>query len=269
MNKAELVLRKSFRNSVAILAMLFTIAFAAFTGDARPQSEVNGPTALITTYRARPGERAKFRAVMQSEGLAQLEEWKRQGVFASYKALFTTYAGDSVPDMFLVVTFNHFTDLAKWQKIEESVPGGLPPAAQGIASADTSGTADIVKQGSQAPSTQASQYFVLQYDVLVDMPKYTSYVLGYAIPQFEQWEKSGVLSSYAAYINQNPAGAPWSSFILLEYKDLPSLAAREVEKDKARAELAASNPVWKKWSEDKTAIRKEKAAIPVRALNVP
>ena len=101
------------------------------------------------------------------------------------------------------------------------------------------------------------------------MPKYTSYVLGYAIPQFDEWEKAGVLSSYAAYTNQNPAGAPWSSFILLEYKDLPSLAAREVVKNKARADLAASNPTWKKWSDDKTAMRTEKLAIPVRALNVP
>jgi hypothetical protein len=69
-------------------------------------------------------------------------------------------------------------------------------------------------------------------------------------------------------VNQNPAGAPWSSFIVLEYKDLSSLASREIIKNKARAELAVSNPVWKKWSDDKTAVRKEKAAIPMRALNV-
>jgi hypothetical protein len=70
-------------------------------------------------------------------------------------------------------------------------------------------------------------------------------------------------------LNQNPAGAPWSSFILLEYKDMESLAARETIKNKTRAELALSNMSWERWSEDKTAIRKEKAAIPVRALNQP
>jgi hypothetical protein len=101
------------------------------------------------------------------------------------------------------------------------------------------------------------------------MPKYTSYVLGYAVPQFDAWEKAGALSSYASYINQNPAGAQWSSFILLEYKDLKALASREVIKNDARAELAVSNPSWKRWSDDKTAVRKEKAAIPVRALNLP
>jgi hypothetical protein len=233
------------------------------------QADANGPTALIMTYRAKPEARAKFRAIMQTEGVAQMEKWKTAGVFAKYQALFTTYAGNNVPDMFMVVTFDHFTDLAKWQKIEETYPGGLPASAQAIAAADTSGTADIVKSSSVAPATRDSQFFVLEYDVLVDTPKYVSYVLGYVVPQFDAWEKTGALSSYASYLNQNPAGAPWSSFIVLEYKDLPSLASREIIKNKARAELAVSDPVWKKWSDDKTAVRKEKAAIPVRALNVP
>ncbi len=233
------------------------------------QAEVNGPTALIMTYRAKPGARVKFRSIMQGEGVDQFEIWKKAGVFANYLALFTSYAGDSVPDMFLVVRFNHFGDLARWQKIEESFPGGLTADAQLIASVDTSSTADIVKESHAAPTTKESQFFVLEYDVLVDIPKYTKYVLGYAVPQFDAWEKTGALSSYASYVNQNPAGAPWSSFIVLEYKDLQALATREVIKDKTRAELAVSNADWKKWSDDKTAMRKEKTAIPVRALNQP
>jgi hypothetical protein len=252
-----------------LLALLFAAMFAASTPMVLAQAEVDGPTALITTYRARYGERTKFRAIMQTEGVAQFEHWRQEGVFASYQLLFTTYAGDSTPDMFLVVRFNHFTDLAHWQRLEEKFPGGLPVDAQAIASADTSATADIVKESSTAPTTKESQFFVLEYDVLVDMPKYTSYVLGYAVPQFDAWEKTGALSSYASYVNQNPAGAPWSSFIVLEYKDLKALAAREVIKTDARQELGASNPTWKKWSEDKTAMRTEKAAIPVRALNMP
>lgn len=221
------------------------------------------------SYRAKPEFRAKFRSIMQTEGVAQFEKWKKAGVFASYQALFTTYAGDSQPDMFLIVKFNHFTDLAAWQKIEETYPGGLPADAQLIATAEYSATADIVKESTIAPATSSSQFFVLEYDVLVDMPKYVSYVLGYAIPQFDAWEKTGALSSYASYVNQNPAGAPWSSFIVLEYKDLKSLASREIIKNQGRADLAISNAAWKKWSDDKTAVRKEKAAIPVRALNVP
>lgn len=252
----------------ALTLLVAGMAMAA-AQDTSAQAVADGPTALIITYRALPGARAKFRSIMQTEGIAQLERWRTTDVFAGYQALFTTYAADSVPDMFLILRFNHFSDLAHWQRIEERYPGGLPEDAQAIASADTSATADIVQDSSVAPTTRDSQFFVLEYDVLVDMPKYTSYVLGYAVPQFDAWERAGALSSYAAYVNQNPAGAPWSSFIVLEYKDLKSLADREVIKNQARAQLAASNPVWKKWSDDKTAMRTEKAAIPARALNEP
>jgi hypothetical protein len=233
------------------------------------QAGGNGPTALITTYRALPGQRVKFREIMRSEGAAQFERWRREGIIANYQALFTTYAGDSAPDMFVVIRFNQFTDLARWQRIEEKFPGGLPVDAQAIALVESSATADIVKDSSAALTTPESQFLVLQYDVLVDMPKYTNYVLGYAVPQFDAWEKTGALSSYASYVNQNPAGAPWSGFIVLEYKDLKSLAAREAIQQQVRAELAATNPAWKRWSEETTAIRTEKAAIPARTLSQP
>ena len=250
-----------------IRSKVILMAVASAAVSAFGQADGDGPTALITTYKAKPESRVRFRGIMATEGVKQLDSWKHSGVFASYRILFSTYAADSVPDMYLVVKFNHFSDLAKWQKIEESYPGGLPPAAQAIAAPETSGTADVLKESSVGPTTPDSQFFVLQYDVLVDMPKYSSYALGYAIPQFDEWEKAGVLTSYAAYLNQNPAGAPWGSFIVLEYKDLKSLAAREVVKAQARVNLGANNPTWKKWSDDKTAIRKEKQAIPVRSLN--
>ena len=252
------------RNLAAILAVA-----ASFFCAARPsfaQAEINGPTALIVSYRANPGFRAQFRAIMAGEGVAQLNQWQKDGVFASYDALFTAYAARSAPDMFLVLRFNHFTDLARWQKIEESRPGGLPDKAQSIAVASDAATTDIIAEQHADATTPDSQFFVLEYDVIADAPTYNSYVRGYVTPQFDAWMKAGVLSSYATFVNQNPAGARWSSFILLEYKDLHALAARESAKNQARAELAASNPVWKKWSDDKTAIRKEKAAIPALSL---
>jgi hypothetical protein len=251
------------------LALVIAVIGMAGVTSALAQAAPDGPTAFITSYHARPGRRLKFRSLMQRDGVAQFERWKKRGLLASYQLLFTTYAADSQPDMFLIVHFKHFSDLAKWQKIEETFPGGMPAALRPIAYPDTTGTADIVKESATAPTTKASQFFVLQYDVLVDMPQYTSYVLGYAIPQFDAWQKRGVLSSYACYVNQNPAGAPWSSLIVLEYKDLPALAKREVIKNQVRAELAVSNAVWRKWSDDKTAMRREKAAIPMRALNQP
>jgi hypothetical protein len=254
----------SLRNSIFTAALC---AFLVLVPHLRAQEQVDGPTALIITYHAKSGGRSAFRKVMQTEGVAQLNQWQKDGVFSSYKALFTAYAADSVPDMFLVLRFKHFTDLGNWQKIEETYPGGLTERAQTLGAAETSDTADIVDEGSSAPTTKDSQFFVLEYDVTVDTPKYVDYVHGYVAPQFKGWTTAGVLSSYACFVNQNPAGAPWSSFIVLEYKDLKSLAAREVVKANTRTELATSDATWKKWSDDKTAIRKEKAAIPVLSLN--
>ncbi len=247
-------------------AALVALTFIFVSSSAFGQAEVNGPTALILTYRAKPEYRAKFRSMMATEGIAQFNKWKNDHVFANYGVLFTTYAADNIPDMFLILKFDHFTDLGRWQQIEQSNPGGLSEKAQSIAVVDSSATADIVKEEKAASSTKDSQFFVIEYDVLAEMPKYISYVQGYVAPQFDAWIKAGAVVSYASFVNQNPAGAPWSSFIVLEYKDLNALAAREVIKNKARAELAASDPVWKKWSDDKTAIRKEKAAIPALSL---
>jgi hypothetical protein len=246
---------------------MFGLALVSASIYAPAQEQINGPTALIITYHARPGARAALRKIMQVDEVAQLERWKGEGIFGTYNLLFTTYAADSAPDMFLILRFRHFTDLRGWQKIEETYPGGLIERAQAIAVVDTSATADIVNESSAGHMTKESQFFVLEYDVTVDMPKYVSYVQGYVAPQFEGWMKDGVLVSYSCYVNQNPAGAPWSSFIVLEYKDLKSLAAREVVKNKTRAELAVSDSTWKKWSDDKSTIRKEKAAIP--ALSLP
>ena len=204
---------------------------------------------------------------MQTEGVAQFEKWRQEGVFASYQALFTTYAADNVPDMFLILRFNHFTDLARWQQIEEKYPGGLTETAQAIAAADTSGTADIVKEGSSRAMTKRVAVLRAGIRRAGRHAEVHQLCLGYALRSSTRWEKTGALSSYASYVNQNPAGAPWSSFIVLEYKDLKALAAREVIKNQARAELAVTDPTWKKWSDDKTAMRKEKAAIPALSLN--
>lgn len=243
------------------------IACAAIAPACLAQSEVNGPTALIFTYKAKPDMRVKLRSVMATDGVAQLEKWKKEGVLSSYNALFTAYAGNDTPDMFLVVKFAHFTDLARWQKLEQTNPGGLPEKALSLASVESSATTDIVKFDSAAATTKDSQFLIVEYDVLSDMPKYVSYVKGYVIPQFDHWMKAGTLSGYSSFVNQNPAGAPWGSFIVLEYKNLETLSSREIVKAKARAELAVSDPVWKKWSDDKSAIRKEKIGIPVLSLN--
>jgi hypothetical protein len=251
---------------------LLTLAVLALLAVGSAWAQADGPsgrTALIISYRAKPESRVKFLGIMKTEGTAQFERWKKKGIFASYQMLTPAYAGAGVtpPDLFVVLRFPHFTDLAAWQAIEKTIPGGLPLSAQAIAYADTSSVADIIKEDSVAPPTKSSQYFIVMYDVLISNPAYKKYAMGYVIPQFDAWMKAGILSSYAAYLNQNPPGAPWTSFIVLEYKDIDGLGQREIVKDKAREMLAATNPEWKKWSEDKSNIRKEKNGFSVVPLH--
>lgn len=234
-------------------------------------AQANGPSApttLILMYRAKPGERMDFLTKMRTEGEAQFAQWKKEGVCTGYHLLAPAYAGAGAhtPDLYAIVEFAHFTDLARWQKIERSLPGGLPQDVQNIAWAETSGTADVVKEVRGSASTKDSQYFILTYQVMIPIPAYEKYALSYAVPQFDGWIKAGVLNSYEIFANQNPAGAPWSSVILLEYKDMNALGRRETVKDAVRKTLAASNLEWKKWSEDKSTIRKELAGVPVLEL---
>ena len=250
---------------------LTIVMMSGFARDRMLMAQANGPaapTALILTYRARPGERMAFLEKMRTEGNAQFAQWKKDGVFASYHLLAPAYAaaGKDTPDLYAIVEFAHFTDLVRWQRIEKALPGGLPQDVQSIAWAETSGTADVLKKASASASTSESQYFILTYDVMIPMPAYEKYALGYAVPQFDGWIKAGALNSYEVFINQNAAGAPWSSLILLEYKDIEALGRREMVKDAVRKALAASNPEWKKWSEDKSATRKELAGVPVLEL---
>lgn len=251
------------------IGVLFIAACALSSYRGYPQSAgPAAPTALIVTYKAKPGERLRFLSLMRTEGVAQYEKWKVDGVFTDYQLLQPAFAaaGMNTPDLYAILRFSHFIDLAGWQRIEKSLPGGLPQDAQNIAWADTSGTADLVKEESAAPTTKDSQFFVLTYSVSVPIPAYRKYALGYAVPQFEQWMKAGVLNSFVVFTNQNPAGAPWHSLILLEYKNIEALGRREIIKDQARDALAATNPEWKKWSEDKTNVRNEQTAVPVLLL---
>lgn len=250
----------------SLLALTLVLAAPLASAQQSVAAAAGDPVALIVSYRARPDQRTRLRIVVASDVIPLLNGWKQQGVFASYRVLFTAFASNG-PDMFLILRFTHFTDLGRWEAIEKTQPGGLPPTVAPLAEITSSEIADILNDKTSAPTTPDSQFFVLEYDVLTTPPRYTSYVQGYVVPQFDAWIKSGTLVSYSSFLNQNPPGAPWSSFILLEYKDLAGLAARETVKNSTRATLAATDPTWKKWSEDKTAIRTEKAAIP--ALSLP
>src|SRR5260370_18756174 len=90
---------------------IFTAALGAFfvlVPQLKAQEQADGPTALIITYHAKSGDRSAFRRVMQTEGIAQLNKWQKDGVFSSYNALFTAYPAATVPALFLFLRSTPF-----------------------------------------------------------------------------------------------------------------------------------------------------------------
>lgn len=240
---------------------------AASTGLAQGQERGNGPTSIIISYRAQPALRAEFAAWLETDGVRQFDRWKADGVYHDYRILFSSYAASVSPDAIVVLDFDKFTDTERWQEVERRMPGGLSPKGLALGAAETSSFADAIAR-EEVPSREPRKavYMIIEYDLLVDTPRYEKYVHGYILPQFREWIRNQILSGYTAYVNQNPAGAPWASMIILEYTNFAGLASREIVKNKVRAELGASNAEWKALSNDKTAIRKEKSTLIARPI---
>jgi hypothetical protein len=247
-----------FTHAVQVVRVLVTMLVVASASPVFAQ-EANGPTSLIIMYKAKPESRAAFRAYMVEHGAQQFAQWEKDGVYRRAQLLFSGYAGSSAEDLIVILDFAHYTDLARWKDIERLLPGGLPAEALALGAPDGSALADPLAHG-EATQRDASKatYLIAFYDVLTDSSRYQKYVAEYTVPQMKGWLEAGILAAYSMYVNQNPAGAPWGSMLVLEYKDQSGLAQREMVKDKVRKQLAARDPVWKAWSADKGAVRKEK-----------
>lgn len=255
-----------FCSRLISLALLLLGSVAA----ARAQEKADGPVSLVIGYRARPESRAAFRSWLATKGAAQFARWKSDGVFADDQLLFGSFAATDTLDAVGILSFDHYTDLARWKEIERTFPGGLSAEALGWAAATSSNLADRIDHGAAARRNPAKAAYVIAfYDVLTDAAKYRDYAHGYTGPQMRGWIDAGVLTAFDLFVNQNPAGAPWGACLVLEYRDLAGLAAREEAKTKVRAQLDASDAAWLAWSKDKSAIRKETGLFIADAITLP
>ena len=225
------------------------------------------PVSIVIAYKARPETRAAFRAHMEAVGAARFARWQKEGVFQRMHLLFTPYAGSGAFDMIAILDFARYGDLGRWKEIERRMPGGLSPEALALAAPESSSLAELFVHGESRDHDAAKSADLLSfYEVVTDAARYRKYVEGYTVPQLNGWIEAGVLGAYSMYVNQG-VGTSWNALLLLEYKDMDALARRETVKSGVRQRLAASDPVWKTWSNDKGTIRNEKslvAADPIR-----
>lgn len=121
----------------------------------------------------------------------------------------------------------------------------------------TDAYADLAWQGGKPKADQSkSVYMIIPYVSLVTGEKYEDFANKYVVPQLSGWAESGLMPSYAIYLNQNPPNAPWHSLLLLEYDGIRGIALRELLKETVRGRLA-TEPGYKQYSEIKTTIRRE------------
>ncbi len=241
----------------AVLAIFTMTALSLRAGPARAQDQGAGPATLVLSYKATPATRTSLHDHMDTKGVAQFEKWKKEGIFADYQILFSSYVNSTTWDMLIVLSFDKYADQARWKDIERKMPGGLGAEALMLGSPVTSYLADLTFLGA-APKPEPGKpvYFVIPYTYLVGRADYKTYVEAYVLPQTRGWVKAGVVTSYKIFLNQNETGDPWDALFILEYRDLGALALRRETIAKVRAVLS-QDPGWKKIADNKQEVRKE------------
>lgn len=244
------------RGAAAVLMLTVLALGQASAAD----QHADGPLSLIVTYHAKPADRAALRRELQGAGLRQFQAWKNAGVLSDFNLLYGRYADNDNLDAIALLAFPNYAALQRWNKIEQDHPGGLNAKALALTTSIQTTPADLVRGKRSAASSAESVFMVIPYETMISAPEYLKYADGYVVPQFDGWMQEGVLVRYGIYVDRYAAGRPWSTMVILEYKNDAALGARESVVAKVRAQLK-DNPEWKAISDAKKNIRNEKQLV--------
>ncbi len=252
------------RAAFSLVLVLFLVA--AISPRAQAQEKGEGPMSLFITYQCPPANRPEFRRWMETTGVTQFEQWKREGAYKDYLILFSSFvnSGDTAPDMLVRLDFARYVDSAKWRAVERASPAGLSPDALKLCSPVTSYLTDLNYEGGPSPKRDLSKavYLWIPYHLEkgVGKPVYKKYFEAYVKPQNDGWLEDGALSWWGVYFNQHNTGKPWDMIFLYEYSDLTGLARRDNVKEAVRERLKKI-PAWKELSDNKQSYRWEDQVI--------
>ena len=233
-----------------------TIALALAVLLASPAVTTEDAGSLIIAYQVAPANRAAFRRELQDSGSRQLQRWKDEGALQAYELFFSRHVDSRAWDALAILTPK---DLARWRKIEREFPAAVPASVLALTTTIETVPASRVRHGAHTKGTDPV-FLVIPYEVLVPTAEYLGYLDDYVLPQLAGWGEEGVLASHAVYLARYPAGRPWHSLLVLEYRSDQALAARDAVVAKVRARLA-SNAKWKAVSDNKKNVRAEKSPV--------
>ena len=258
------------------MGMRIAVALLLLLASLSPSAQVlgNGPTTIVITYKSPIEKRAAFRALMETTGVRQFEQWKKDGVFQDYQVLATSFSAEQVGrfDMTVLLEFASYVDVSRWKEIDRRMPGGLSAEALALGAPDTTTVAYPIGRGAaKARNPSKAAYVLGLYEIEVAPGAYTKYAKGYVEPQLQGWMAAGAMTGYAMYQShpyQRPALAPWTFLLVLEYTDMMALADSDAIKDKVRIGLE-KNPSWKAFSDNKASMRKAKGFVFADAIVAP
>jgi hypothetical protein len=250
------LLRKSGLTACLAFAVLLTGVSAPPASTAAPRA-LQAP-GLVLTYRAAPEARLALRAALQQRELARFETWKKSGLLADYKLLFSRYVNTDGWDAMAVLTFSSEAALAKWRSVEDATPSGLLPESIKLTTEIHTTPVDEVRENRAEQRRPAGVYLVIPYVYLVSHDEYVHYLDQYVLPQFDGWIGEHAVSEYQIFLGRYPAGRPWGSLILVEYQDDAALGRRDAVTAKVRRRLS-DDPQWKAVSDAKKSVRVENA----------
>jgi hypothetical protein len=259
-------MNRAGRMCAAVAAIVCALSGAFWTAPVSAQEKGEGPASLFITYRCEPANRPAFRQHMETVGVAQFEQWKREGAYKDYLILFSAFVneGPTAPDMMVRLDFARYVDTAKWRTIERTSPAGLSAEALKLCTPKTTYFADLNYEGGPSPKRdmRKASYLWIPYHLEkgIGKPVYKKYFEAYVKPQNDGWLKDGALSWWGVYFNQHNTGVPWDMLFLYEYSDIVGLGRRDNVKEAIRAKLK-EDPEWKKLSDNKQSYRWEDQVI--------
>ncbi len=226
------------RTVPAILLILIT---AAVAGSPRVMAQSAAkPVYLIVRYRAATMRGPQFRRELMTRGRERFEMWKSEGRFRSYRILASSTFTETSWDAILIVTFDRFSDVQGWLRIEQEYPGGLDSAALALGRPVASDLWDLPFSGGaidRTESTGGESVFLVKPYGYQDRSLYMLYAAVYVARQFDAWLGGGTIRSYGVYLNREPTGPAWDILMVLEYHNMNALADRDAVKKGAGAAL--------------------------------
>lgn len=239
--------------------LLFSIAMP---GVAQVPAKVrdSGTSHLLLLYRCKPENRLAFRDYLRQALRSRLRAMEIAGLLAEDKILFSRYVDTENWDALVFLRFPNPKATSAWSRVEAETPAGLDPEGLRLVTAVSTYPLDRMQTSTASAPAAHPVFLVLPYDYTVSPDEYTAYLHDYVKPQADGWIEQGVLQSYDMYMGRDASGRPWSSVLLLQYKDDEAFGRRTAVINAVRANLR-NNPDWKAISDRKQSVRVERAAI--------